>query len=135
MHYVTTVFTIPLCNLVPLYWKNSQPLGTNCSLEKQWFQIIPFVTNTLDRLLYCYLCESLEEILRIYIDRQKLSRYYLLHWLQTKIKATVPYLLTTELYFPHSTVDILCNIYNWFSLLSSHAQINKLINTAWVNYV
>ena len=47
---------------------------------------------------------------RIYIGRQILSRGCLLHWLQTEIKITVPYLLTTVLIF-HTVHLILYGIY------------------------
>ena len=48
---------------------------------------------------------------RIHIARRTNILGVLLHWLQTKIKITVLYVLTTVLYFPYSTLDILWHSY------------------------
>ena len=116
MHYVTvlmlvTVGTIPLHNLAPLYRKNSQQLDTNCSLEKQGFKIIPFIPCWADffTVIFVNPFKECQESTQAGNNYQGGS---LLHWLQTKIKITVLYLLTTVLYFPYSTLDILWNIQN-----------------------
>ena len=95
-------------------WLNfSPPFGKDSDEEVATEQLTQELTAKVDVTFMPH-----ENILIVWMFTRSINRRQtklikgncLLHWLQTKIKITVLYLLTTVLYFPYSTLDILWNI-------------------------